>query len=223
MILRRYYEQTANTRALNKSIDGPAVQPAENTPNSDRLGVYHQTVHGLTVQVYRRPRPPIWQKLGLNLDLDPKWRSGTVTKTSSIGTHFQDGAESVSLLWLPLKAANALYMDGCNKSPLWLPKMQIHKSLMLRWHSFTGWCSYHVSLSDFYRGFQKVGYAKQRPNHISITVLSRPIIIDTPLILIFINCSFTICCHQEFLSEWFELIVWLSAWSRLACWQSRAQ
>jgi len=43
-ILIRYYQQTAKTRALCESVDGPAGQPADNPPNSDRLGVYHQIV-----------------------------------------------------------------------------------------------------------------------------------------------------------------------------------
>jgi hypothetical protein len=37
MILIRYYPQTAKTRALFESTDGPTGRPDENWPNSDRL------------------------------------------------------------------------------------------------------------------------------------------------------------------------------------------
>jgi len=36
----------------------------------------------LTVQVYWQPGPPIWQRLGLDPDPDPKWWSGTSANTS---------------------------------------------------------------------------------------------------------------------------------------------
>jgi hypothetical protein len=51
-ILIRYYQYTANSRALYESIDGPAGLPADNPPNSDWFGVYHGTV-------------PEWHSLGL--------------------------------------------------------------------------------------------------------------------------------------------------------------
>jgi len=50
-ILIRYYSYTPKARALIESIDGPAGRPADNTPNSDVLGVYHQMVPELTVWV----------------------------------------------------------------------------------------------------------------------------------------------------------------------------
>jgi len=37
MILVTYYCQTAKTRAINESTDGPTGQPADNLPNSDGL------------------------------------------------------------------------------------------------------------------------------------------------------------------------------------------
>jgi len=49
----------------------------------------------------------------------------------SIDAHFQDGAGSMSLLFLPLKAANTSSMDVSNQSQLILPKMQ----------SQSCWCS----------------------------------------------------------------------------------
>ena len=47
-ILIRYYYETAKTRALYESIDGPA----DNVPNSDGLGDFHRNVPKLTVHVY---------------------------------------------------------------------------------------------------------------------------------------------------------------------------
>jgi len=41
----------SKTRALYECMDGPAGRPADNPPNSDRLGVYHQTVPELTGRV----------------------------------------------------------------------------------------------------------------------------------------------------------------------------
>jgi len=63
-------------------MDEPTGWPTDNPPNSDGLGVYHQTVPDSTVRVYRQPGLRISQQLGLDLDPDPKWRSGTVGNTT---------------------------------------------------------------------------------------------------------------------------------------------
>jgi len=63
-------------------VDGPAGRPADNPPTSDGLGVYHRTVPLLTVRVYWRPGPPIWQRFGWDPDPDPKLQSGTVANTN---------------------------------------------------------------------------------------------------------------------------------------------
>ena len=93
LILTRYYQHTANTKALYESIYGPAVRPADNPHNSDQLGVYHWTVPKWAVRVYWCLGPPIWQRFGLDPDPDPKWRSGTVANTSCdslmIGVHLR--------------------------------------------------------------------------------------------------------------------------------------
>jgi len=39
-ILISYYSHTPKTRALIESMDGPSGRPADNPPNSERLGVY---------------------------------------------------------------------------------------------------------------------------------------------------------------------------------------
>jgi len=76
-ILIRHYSQTAKTRASYESIDGPA----DNRPNSNRLGVYNWTAPELTVQVHWRPRPRLWPQFGLDPDPDPKSRSKTIANT----------------------------------------------------------------------------------------------------------------------------------------------
>jgi len=82
-ILMRYYQRTANTRALYESIDGPSGRPGYYPPNSDGLGVYHRTVPEWAVRVLWRPGPAIWQRFGLDPDPDPKWCSGTIANTSA--------------------------------------------------------------------------------------------------------------------------------------------
>jgi hypothetical protein len=86
--LIRYYKHSANTTALYESIDGPAGRPADNPPNSDGLGDYHGTVPEWAVCICWRPRAPIWQQFSLDLNLDPKWRSGT-------------SADSIYKQWIP--------------------------------------------------------------------------------------------------------------------------
>ena len=77
-ILIRYYYYKARTRALYESTDGPAGQPADNPPNSDRLWDVHRTVPELMVPVHWGPGQPIWKRVGSDLYPDPKRRSGTV-------------------------------------------------------------------------------------------------------------------------------------------------
>jgi len=42
------------------------------------------------------------------------------------------GCRGNSAFYLPITAANSRYMDVCDHSPIRLPEMQVHKSLMLR-------------------------------------------------------------------------------------------
>jgi len=65
VILIRYYYQTAKTRALYISTDGPAEWSAANLPNSDWLGDFCCTIPELTVRVYWRHRPQNWNGLVL--------------------------------------------------------------------------------------------------------------------------------------------------------------
>jgi len=81
LILIIYNYSTAKTGILYKFTDGPTGKPADNPPNSDRLGDFHQTVLELTFRVYWHPGPPICQLFGSDPHLDPKWRSETVGNT----------------------------------------------------------------------------------------------------------------------------------------------
>jgi len=63
----------------------------------------------------------------------------TLHRWHLVDAHSQDGAGSMSLPLVPLKAANTSFMTICNQSPLRLPKMQDQISLTLRWPSYPGW------------------------------------------------------------------------------------
>jgi len=77
LILIIYNYPTAKPKTLYTPTDGPTGRPADNPPNSDRLGDFHQAGPELTVRVYWQHGLPICQRLGSDLDLDPMWRSGT--------------------------------------------------------------------------------------------------------------------------------------------------
>jgi len=66
-------------------------------------------------------------------------RCETWNRWRSVDAHFHDGAGSMLLLLLPIKEANTSVMTSCNQCPVWLPRMQDLKSLMLRSCSFPGW------------------------------------------------------------------------------------
>ena len=78
VVMIRYYYQTAKTRALYESTDGPAWQPTYSPPNSDWLGDVHWTVPQLTVRVCGQHRQPILQQFGSTWDLYQMRQSKTV-------------------------------------------------------------------------------------------------------------------------------------------------
>ena len=80
LLIRRYY-QSAKVGDLYESMDAPAGRSADNPPNSDGLGDFHQTVREMTVKVYWIPGPLIWQQFSLDPDPHPKWQSRTVPNT----------------------------------------------------------------------------------------------------------------------------------------------
>jgi len=71
-ILITYYCQTATTKALYESKDGPAGRPVDNLPSPDGFRDFHRSVQELTVWEYSQSCQPIWQRFGLDPDPDPK-------------------------------------------------------------------------------------------------------------------------------------------------------
>jgi hypothetical protein len=133
-ILISHYEQTAKTRALFESIDGPAGQPTDNLPNSYGLGVSRRTVPELTVQVNWRPGPPIWPLFGWDPDLDMKWRSGTVANThceSRISVTSEVISTATSILYVRYgflvlaKSASPIPVKPDPSLPAWSQQSQI--------------------------------------------------------------------------------------------------
>jgi len=91
---------------------------------------------------------------------------------------------TVSLSLLPVKAANTSGMHKSDQITVELRYLQNHRSLMLHWHSFSEWVCDRVALSFANTCCQYIGYAYEWPNHYVITVLTKPQIIDSRLILI---------------------------------------
>jgi len=79
-ILIKYYYQTAKQQALYESTDTPAGQSPYNLLNSDGLGDFHWTTPKCIVPVYWWPWLLIWRWFSYNLDLNPKQRSGPISK-----------------------------------------------------------------------------------------------------------------------------------------------
>ena len=84
LILIIYYYQTAKTRTLYKSTDGPGGRPSDNPANSEDLGDSHWSMPELTVHLYRQPGRPICEWFSSDPDRDLKWQSGTVANTAPI-------------------------------------------------------------------------------------------------------------------------------------------
>jgi len=80
-ILIEYYNQIAKASMWYEFTDGPAVQAAENPPNSDGYGDVDGTVPASTAQVYWQPRLPIWLQLHSDQYPDPKWQSRPIANT----------------------------------------------------------------------------------------------------------------------------------------------
>jgi len=110
VILIKYNYQTAKARTLYASTDGPTAQPADNPPNSDKLGDVHQKVPELTVRVYWRPGLHIRQRVGCVPDPDPKQRSATVATTP----HHSD---IIGMWWwLGAKCSGSYWMENGNNT-----------------------------------------------------------------------------------------------------------
>jgi len=65
----------------------------------------------------------------------------TTNRWRSVDAHAKNGAVTVLLSLLPIKAANTHVMHNNDQVTCELPYLQDHKSLMLGWRSF--WCIVH--------------------------------------------------------------------------------
>jgi hypothetical protein len=83
---------------------------------------------------------------------------------SSVDAHFQNGAGSVSLSLLHIKAAYTSFMNVCIQLPLRLPKVQDQKSLTCCWLSFSGWGWERFSLVFVYKGCQYIRKGQRSTN-----------------------------------------------------------
>jgi len=70
----------------------------------------------------------------------------------SVDAHMQNGAGSVSLFLLRIKAADTSFMNVQIQLPLRLPKVQDQKSSTRRWLSFSGWGRERFSLVFDHKG-----------------------------------------------------------------------
>jgi len=112
----------------------------------------------------------------------PWWK--TYNRWHSIDAHFHDGAGSVSLSCLRIKAANDLFMTICNLSPPRLPKIHLQELLTLRWHPFSRWGRECFTFSFASKGSQYFVYNYWQPLDPQITQDTWPRIVDAPLKLI---------------------------------------
>jgi len=60
--------------------------------------------------------------------------------------------------YLPIQAAITLSIDACDQAPHILPKMQVHQSLTVCWHSFSRWCRERFASVFRYTGGQYYVY-----------------------------------------------------------------
>jgi len=103
----------------------------------------------------------------------------------SVDAHFEDGAGSISLSLLPIKAVNNRFMTMCNLTPPRLPMIHDQQSLTLRWCSFSWWGMEGIAICFAYKGSQKFLYDWICPIGGVIFQDAWPKIIDALLTLIF--------------------------------------
>jgi len=75
------------------------------------------------------------------------------------------------------------------------PYLRDYKSLTLRWRSFPERGGDRVAISFAYTSCQYVSYEEQRPDHCSMTGLTRPHIVEALLTLILRMGQWLCCCH----------------------------
>ena len=91
-------------------------------------------------------------------------RCKTKNRWPSVDAHFQNGAGSVSLNLLRIKAADTSFMNVYIQSPLRLPKVQDQKSSTRRWLSFSGWGREQLLLIIDYNGGQYIRKGQRYTN-----------------------------------------------------------
>jgi len=101
-------------------------------------------------------------------------------------------------------------MNGCNQSPVRLPKMHRQKSLTLHRRSFSEWGSDHVIYSFPKKVCHYVGYGQHRPSHFAFTVHTRQKIVDALLTLIF-RIGHGACCYYFWLERQPIPRLWMAA------------
>jgi len=100
-----------------------------------------------------------------------------------VDTHFHDGAGSVLLSLLRIKAANTSFMTICNLSHPRLPKVHDQALLRLCWSSCSWWGRECFTFSFTYKGSQYFIYDYLQHISPQITQDTWPIIVDAPLTL----------------------------------------
>jgi hypothetical protein len=108
----------------------------------------------------------------------------TKKRWSSVDSHFHDGARSIWLSVLPIKAAKTSVMAISNLSPRRLPKIHDQESLTLRWRSLS-WCGReHFTVSFGDNGCENCVYDYLQPIAHEITQDTWPKTVDAQLTLI---------------------------------------
>jgi len=102
----------------------------------------------------------------------------------SVDAHFHNGAGSVLISLLSIKAANTLFLSICSLLPPRLPQIHDQESLTLRWRSFSWWGRVGFTFYFVYKGSKYFVYDYLQPIAHKITQDTGPRIIDAPLTLI---------------------------------------
>jgi len=103
----------------------------------------------------------------------------TKKRWCSIDAHFQNGAVTVSLSLLLIKAANTLVIHNSEQIASHLSYLQHWELLMLRWRSFSEWGCDCVAITFAYKGCQYIGNGLLQANCFPINLLTTPKIVVT--------------------------------------------
>ena len=86
------------------------------------------------------------------------YNSNPQNRWCSGDTHVNDGAVTVSLSLQPMKAANMMIMNNSEQSTFQFAYLEVQKSLMLCWRSFSGWGCYRGGFWFSYKDCQYDDY-----------------------------------------------------------------